>query len=47
MKDFKILYKNANNRANKFMLKGQITAYVDALKEMNQYKRMMLAVVAN
>ncbi len=47
MKDFKKLYENAKNRANQLMLKGQITAYVNALKEMNQYKRMLLAVTAN
>jgi hypothetical protein len=47
MKDFNQLYENAKNKANKFMLKGQITAYVAALREMNQYKKMMLAVVSN
>ncbi len=47
MKDLKKLYENAKNRANKLMITGQISAYLDALKEMNQYKRMMLAVVAN
>ena len=45
--DFKNLYENAKNKANKFMVNGQITAYVSALKEMNQYKKMMVAVVAN
>ena len=45
--DFKKLYENAKNRANNFMLNGQISAYVSALKEMNQYKKMMVAVVAN
>jgi len=29
------------------MKKGQITAYFQALLEMNKYKRLMLAVVAN
>ena len=45
--DFKYLYENAKSKANKFMLNGQISAYVNALKEMNQYKKMMVAVVAN
>ena len=47
MKDFRRLYENAKNRANKLMVTGQISAYIDALKEMNQYKKMMLVVVAN
>jgi len=45
--DFKNLYLNAKNKANKFMENGQISAYVTALKEMNQYKKMMTAIVAN
>lgn len=45
--DFKKLYENAKNKANNFMINGQITAYVNALKEMNQYKKMMTAVLAN
>ena len=47
MKDFKKLYENAQTKANKFMLNGQISAYVETLREMNQYKKMMLAVIAN
>lgn len=47
MKDLRKLYENAKNRANKLMATGQISAYIDALKEMNQYKKMMLTVVAN
>lgn len=47
MKDFNQLYENAKNRANKLMLKGQITAYVRALREMNQYKKMILAIASN
>jgi len=47
MKDLRRLYENAKNRANKLMVTGQISAYIDALKEMNQYKKMMLVVVAN
>ncbi len=45
--DLKNLYENAKNKANNFMLNGQISAYVNALKEMNQYKKMMAVVVAN
>jgi len=47
MKDFKKLYEIAKLRANKLMAKGQIAQYLDALKEMNQYKQMMLVVSAN
>ena len=47
MTDFKKLYENAKNRANILMAKGQISAYIQALKEMNQYKKMMIAIVAN
>lgn len=47
MKDFRRLYENAKNRANRLMVTGQISAYIDALKEVNQYKKMMLVVIAN
>lgn len=47
MKDFNTLYETAKNKANKLMAKGQITQYLLALKEMNQYKQMMLVVSAN
>ena len=47
MKDFKKLYENAKIKTNSLMAKGQISAYLQALKEMNQYKTMMIAVVAN
>ena len=47
MKDFKKLYETAKLRANKLMAKGQIAQYLEALKEMNQYKQMMLVVSAN
>ncbi len=45
--DIKKLYENAKNNANIFMVKGQISAYVNALKEMNQYKKMLVVVAAN
>ena len=47
MKDLKKLYETAKLRANKLMANGQIAQYIDALKEMNQYKQMMLVVNAN
>ena len=47
MKDFKKLYETAKQRANNLMAKGQIGQYLEALKEMNQYKQMMLVVSAN
>ncbi len=45
--DFKKLYQNAKEKANLFMEKGQISNYVKALKEMNQYKKMMVQVASN
>ncbi|MCF6350361.1 MAG: hypothetical protein L3J23_04950 [Flavobacteriaceae bacterium] len=45
--DFKILYETAKNKAINFMVTGQITAYVSALKEVSQYKKLMTVVVAN
>ncbi len=47
MKDFKKLYETAKLRANQLMAKGQIAQYLEALKEMNQYKQMILVVSAN
>ncbi len=47
MKDFKTLYETAKVKANKLMANGQIAQYLTALKEMNQYKQMMLVVAAN
>jgi len=40
-------YETAKKKATLFMKNGQITAYFEALLEMNKYKRLMLAVVAN
>jgi len=47
MKDFKKLYETTKLRANRLMANGQIAQYIEALKEMNQYKQMMLVVSAN
>ena len=40
-------YETANNSANMFMKNGQIAQYFEALLEMNKYKRLMVAVIAN
>lgn len=47
MKSFNQQYQIAKQNAIDFMEKGQITAYFDALLEMNKYKKLMVAVVAN
>ncbi len=47
MKELIKQYETAKNKAFKFMSKGQLSAYVDALVEMNHYKRLMLTVSAN
>jgi len=47
MKDLKLKYEIAKKSALQFMQKGQISAYLKSLKEMNQYKSLMVAVVAN
>ncbi|WP_169835731.1 hypothetical protein [Polaribacter reichenbachii] len=40
-------YENAKQDSIEFMKNGQISAYFNALLEMNKYKRLMLAVLAN
>ncbi|WP_418646179.1 hypothetical protein [Tenacibaculum insulae] len=47
MKNFTTKYRIAKNNADMFMRNGQITKYFEALLEMNKYKRLMVAVVAN
>lgn len=47
MKSFSQQYQIAKSNATTFMEKGQIPAYFDALLEMNKYKKLMIAVVAN
>lgn len=47
MKNLNTQYDLAKNRADEFMRRGQITQYFEALLEMNKYKRLMVAVVAN
>ena len=47
MKDLTKQYENAKNNSIEFMKNGQISAYLNALIEMNRYKRLMVAIVAN
>ena len=47
MKTFSTQYEAAKRNSIEFMQKGQISAYLNALVEMNKYKRLMVAVVAN
>ncbi len=47
MKNITLQYEMAKQQANEFMRKGQIAQYFEALLEMNKYKRLMVAVVAN
>ena len=47
MKTLNQQYESAKQKALDFMQKGQIAAYLNALAEMNNYKRLMTAIVAN
>ncbi|MCI2229417.1 hypothetical protein MC378_09590 [Polaribacter sp. MSW13] len=47
MKDLTAQYEIAKQNSIEFMKKGQIGAYLNALLEMNKYKRLMVAIVAN
>jgi hypothetical protein len=40
-------YENAKQNSMEFMKNGQISAYLNSLLEMNKYKRLMIAVIAN
>ena len=40
-------YETAKNDSIEFMKNGQISAYFNALLEMNKYKKLMIAVVSN
>ena len=40
-------YETKKNIAIKFMNKGQLNAYFNALVELNHYKKLMLTVSAN
>jgi hypothetical protein len=47
MRDIKNQYEIAKHNSKKFMKNGQISAYLNALLEMNKYKRLLVAVVAD
>jgi hypothetical protein len=47
MKDLNYKYENAKQDSIEFMRNGQISAYLNSLLEMNKYKRLMVAIVAN
>lgn len=47
MKEAKKKYEIAKKKATIFMKKGQLSAYFDALIEMNNYKNMLVAIRAN
>jgi hypothetical protein len=47
MNTFSKQYETAKNNSIEFMKNGQISAYLNSLLEMNKYKRLMVAVVAN
>ena len=47
MKDLTKQYETAKQNSIEFMRMGQISDYFNALLEMNKYKRLMVAVVAN
>jgi hypothetical protein len=47
MKELIKQYESAKNRSKVFMKNGQLHSYFDTLVEMNNYKKMMVAVIAN
>lgn len=47
MKELTRQYELAKKNSIEFMRSGQIGDYLNALLEMNKYKRLMLAVAAN
>lgn len=47
MIELKKHYTITKKKADLFMKSGNINAYVDALLEMNRYKRLMIAVTNN
>jgi len=40
-------YEKARRKAKLYMKKGQISAYLNALLEMNHYKKLLTAVASN
>ena len=47
MKDLNKKYETAKTNSIELMRSGQISNYFKALLEMNKYKRLMIAVIAN
>ncbi|WP_296634015.1 hypothetical protein [Polaribacter sp.] len=47
MKDLTNKYENAKSSSIEFMKNRQISAYLNSLLEMNKYKRLMGAIIAN
>lgn len=47
MINLKKRYEVAKKKADKFMKNGQISAYFEALLEMNKYKNLMFKTLAN
>ena len=47
MKDLTKQYETAKQNSIEFMKMGQISDYLNALLEMNKYKRLIVAVSAN
>jgi hypothetical protein len=47
MNTFSTQYEAAKKSSIEFMKNGQISAYFNALLEMNKYKRLMIAAIAN
>jgi hypothetical protein len=47
MNDLNYKYENAKLNSIEFMKNGQISAYFKALLEMNKYRRLLIAVIAN
>jgi hypothetical protein len=47
MNTFSKQYETAKTNSIEFMKNGQISAYLNALLQMNKYKRLMVAVIAN
>ena len=47
MNTFSQQYETAKQNSIEFMKNGQISAYFNALLEMNKYKRLMVAIVSN
>ena len=47
MKELTKKYENSKRNSIEFMKRGQISAYFNALLEMNKYKRLLVAITAN